>query len=178
MENYELTTGTDNFKWIESLALEEINMEESGVVHFKEHLDPNRYLEESSVDFVNSLREKFEIYVDKFNTYRSSNGNKATIKMFKISNTVNDFMLFRNSLRLVISRKSLDLIHIGFLNNGQELYSARLHFHDDVPESAPHEIRAHIGPFNKITWRFAGEPVDVDSLVKHYLSEFIRISAQ
>ena len=27
-------------EWVENLALEELNMEESGVVHMNEHLDP------------------------------------------------------------------------------------------------------------------------------------------
>jgi hypothetical protein len=45
-------------------------------------------------------------------------------------------------------------------------------------ETAPSEIRAHVGPFNKVTWQFAGELVDIDALVKFYLSEFIRNSAK
>ena len=35
--------------WIESLALDELNMEESGIVNFNEHLNPIHYLEESSI---------------------------------------------------------------------------------------------------------------------------------
>jgi hypothetical protein len=41
-----------------------------------------------------------------------------------------------------------------------------------------HNIKAHIGPFNKIQWLFENQEVEVDSLVRHYLSEFIKQSAR
>jgi hypothetical protein len=165
-------------KWIENLALEEINMEESGVVNMNDHLNPVHMLEESSIEFMDDLREKFEIYVSKFNEYRSSNQSGSSIKIFKISNTINDFMLFRNSLRLIVARKAADLITIGFLANGKEVFSARLRSTDSTGSQGVHEVRAHLGPFNNISWRFNGEPVDTDALVRHYLSEFIRNSAR
>ena len=44
LENFNMTNLTENSqvstKWIESLALEELNMEESGVINFSEHLNP------------------------------------------------------------------------------------------------------------------------------------------
>lgn len=170
---------TDNeisTKWIENLALEEINMEESGIISMNDHLDPSLLLEESSIDFMDSVRDRFEIYVNKFNQYRGNSKSNALIKIFKISNTVNDFMLFRNSLRLIIARQSFDLITIGLLANGKDLFAARLNSDDTFGGNQVHEIRAHLGPFNNISWRFSGEEVNVDSLVRHYLSEFIRNS--
>ncbi|OUR93101.1 hypothetical protein A9Q84_21600 [Halobacteriovorax marinus] len=172
-EQQEITT-----KWIESLALEEINMEESGVVNFNDHLNPLHMLEESSIDFMDQLREKFEIFVSKFNQFRGSNQSGSAIKVFKISNTINDFMLFRNSLRLVVARKAADLITIGFLANGKEVFTARLRSTDSTGSQGVHEVRAHLGPFNNISWRFNGEIVEVEALVRHYLSEFIRNSAR
>ena len=110
LENFNMTNLNESSqlstKWIENLALEEINMEESGVVNFTEHLDPTRLLEESSIELMETLRERFEIYLTKFNEYRGDNGNSGLIKIFKISNTINDFMLFRNSLKLVVARRS------------------------------------------------------------------------
>jgi hypothetical protein len=94
-----------NYEWIESLALEEINMDESGIVNINGHLNPALLLEESSIQFMNDLRDRFEAYITKFNEYRGRNNSQSSIKMFKISNTVNDFMLFRNSLRLILVRK-------------------------------------------------------------------------
>jgi hypothetical protein len=162
-----------NYGWIENLALDEINMDESGIVNINGHLNPSLLLEESSILFMNDIRDRVEAYTLKFNEYRGRNNSHASIKTFKISNTVNDFMLFRNSLRLIFARKSNDVISIGFLANGKDIYGARLSFNDQFGSTNIHEIRAHLGAFNKITWRFNNEPVDADALVRHYLTEFI-----
>ena len=164
-------------QWIEHLALEELNMDETGVVHLDDHLNPDHLLEESSIHFMDQIRDKVDVYVQAFNNYRGPQAG-AQIKIFKISNTVNDFMLFRNSLRLIFARKAHDLITVGFLASGKDLFSARLSQNEGQGGSVPHEIVAHLGPFHKITWRFQGEEVDVDALVRHYLSEFIRNSAR
>lgn len=164
--------------WIESLALEELNMESSGVINFNNHLNPQKMLEESSISIMEQLRELFDIYVSKFNEFRSQRESTGGIKVFKISNTINDFMLFRNSLKLVVARRSADVITIGFLSNSGGLFSARLNYEQEESQSKLHEIRAHVGPFNEITWRFNGEPVKLESLAKHYLTEFIKHSAR
>ncbi len=166
-------------KWVEQLALEELNMDESGIVHMDNHLNPAALLEESSIDYMNAIRDRFEFYITRFNEFRGGSSNGALIKTFKISNTVNDFMLFRNSLRMIFARRAHDVISIGFLANGKDIFAPRLSESDQyAQQSGAHEIRAHIGPFNEISWRFQGEIVGIDSLVRHYLSEFIRQSAR
>lgn len=171
MQNYTPTLTT---QWIEQLALEEINMEESQVISLNDHLNPAVLLEESSIAFVDKLRDLFELYINKFNDYRGAGG---TVRIFKISGTVNDFMLFRNSLRLIVARKAHDIITIGFLSTEGGLYSARLNMMHEA-HHAPHEVKAHLGAFNRITWKFMGEDVDADTMVRHYLSEFLRKSAR
>lgn len=165
-------------KWIENLALDEITMEESGVINFSEHLDPQHMLEVSSIDFMEKLKERFEIFTTKFNELRSNKVDQTkNIKMFKISNTVNDFMLFRNSLKLVVARRSPDVISIGFLSNSGGLFAARMNYESNSSQKI-HEIKAHVGPFNDIHWKFQGENVDIDSLTRHYLTEFVKHSAR
>ncbi len=142
-------------KWIEGLALDEINMEESGIVHMNEYLGPASLLEEASIDFMNQLKDYLEYYVAKFNEYRGSNNSGSQIKMFKISNTVNDFMLFRNSLRLIFNRKSHELVTI------------------TLGDTEPQKIKAHIGPFNNISWKYKEDNIDIRAMTRHYLSQFI-----
>lgn len=163
--------------WIENLALDEINMEESGVINFNEHLNPLRLLEEASIDLMENLKELFEIYTTKFNEFRGRRDGTQAIKMFKISNTVNDFMLYRNSLKLVVARRSEDVITIGFLSNSGGAFAARSNYEESSSKSI-HEIKAQVGPFNNILWKFQGENVDIDALVRHYLTEFIKHSAR
>lgn len=178
MEQLKKQTDVESTRWIENLALEELNMDESGMVNFNNHLDPTYLLEESSIEFMDNLRNLFENYLTKFNQYRGGEANHAHIRIFKISNTVNDFMLFRNSLRLIFARKAHDLISIGFLANGKDLFSARLRKDEDNGSDTTHDIRAHLGPFNTISWRFRGEEIEMDALVRHYLSEFLAQSAR
>ena len=174
-ETFQTLTESVSTSWIEGLAMEELNMDESGIVNFNDHLNPAFHLESSSINYMNSLRDRFELYVERFNQYRGTRQG-AQIRVFKISGTVNDFMLFRNSLRLLVSRKANDLISIGFLSNNGELYSARLF--NSESQNQPHLLNANIGAFSNIKWQFNGEDIDVDALVKHYLSEFVRRSAK
>ena len=104
---------------------------------------------------MNQLKDYLELYVAKFNEYRGSKHSGSQIKIFKISNTVNDFMLFRNSLRLIFNRKAYDLITI------------------TLGDKEPEKIMAHIGPFNNISWKYQGEDIDIRALTRHYLSQFI-----
>jgi hypothetical protein len=164
---------TQNNEWIEKLAIEEINMEESGIINYSNHLNPIHELEASSVAFMDQLKTEFEICVNKFNELRSLNDPSRLIKIFKISNTVNDFMLFRNGLKLVIARKGADVINIGFISNTGGIFAARMNYEAHSTQKL-HEIKASVGPFNKIRWTFMGEPVEIDALVKHYLTEFIK----
>ncbi len=172
MENFELNELSS--KWLESLVIDEINMEETGVVNFNDHIDPTLNLEDSSIDLVESLRSIFEFHIQKFNQLRGDTSKH--IKIFKISDTINDFLIFRNSLKLVVSRPSKDLISIGFMNNSGNFFQTRNSEGLQTPDVF-HELKAHLGAFNKIIWKYKGEEVDHQALVKFYLSEFIKQSA-
>ena len=144
-------------KWIENLALEELRMEESGVVNFNDHLNPSFFLEESSINLMEDIKQEVDFFVSKFNDYRDNQGSQ--IKFFKISNTINDFMLFRNSLRLVFARKNINLITIGFLSSTGQIFGPRINEQSAVTD-APHELKAKVGAYNKIIWEFVGEEIE------------------
>ena len=175
-----ITTQNDKYDtaWIESLALEEINMEESGYIRFTDAADPARVLEESSIAFLNKIKDRFEFYVALFNQYRVNRDQGRMIKVFRISNTINDFMLFRNTLKLIVARRGADVISVGFLSNSGGLFAPRVPGEQSVGMPSIHEIKAHVGPFNHVTWRYQGEEVDVEAIVRFYLAEFIRNSAR
>lgn len=163
--------------WLETLALDEINMEESGVVKFYNHLDPALHLEESSINFVNELRELFEIALTRFNSFRGGKESGAAIKIFSISGTVNDFMLYRNSLKLLVSRRANDLLAISFLSNTGGSFAAQTEAAFSSQPLSHHEIKAHVGPFSEISWRYNGDTVNPYFIVKHYLTEFVKNSS-
>ncbi len=180
MTNNQTQDISDNFdfSWVEKLALEEINMEESGIVKINDHLDPNLLLEESSINFLDEIRDRLDVYINKFNELKSNINSGSAIRIFKISNTANDFMLFRNSLRLIFARKSNDIISIGFLGANKEMIAPRLNAFDYGQPHATHELKAIVGPFNNVKWTFMGDTFSTESLVKYYLAEFIRNSSK
>jgi hypothetical protein len=124
---------------------------------------------------MDEIKNLTEFYVEKFNNFRGSTGGQ--IKLLKISNTVNDFLLFRNSLRLIFARKSFDLITIGFHSPTGQIFGPRINEQSAITEG-PHEIKAEVGAFNQIIWRFMGHEIDVEAMTRHYLTEFIRSSAK
>ena len=100
-----------NVSWIESLALEEVNMEESGIIRFNDHLNTQALLEESSLNFVNKLKDRFEFYVSLFNQSRSNRDNSRAIKVFRISNTAELQKIISFILELDFSVKILEKIN-------------------------------------------------------------------
>lgn len=162
--------------WIEALALEELTMEESGYINFSESNEVEKVIERSSLEFISRLKDYFEFCVSQFNQYRLQHERGQAIKIFRIANTENDFMLFRNSLKLIVARKATDVISVGFLSNSGNIFSPRVP--GDLSQNAIHEIKAHIGPFNSVTWRYQGEIVEEKALVRYYLAEFIRNSCR
>lgn len=177
LEREEQKAKLDDTEWVERLAVEELNMDESGIVHLQDHTDINRLVDESALEFIDYLRELFELYTHTFNRLRGRTQAIGQIKIYKISNTVNDFMLFRNALKLIVRRESRGVIAIGFMSNHGSVFTAQ------VGKEAPsidraHQLKVHIGPFNKVTWRLGGEFVDSHAMARHYFSEFVRYSAR
>ena len=161
--------------WLEQLALDEVNMEETGIINFHK-INPEKMLEEASISIMEDIKDIFENYCAKFNEFRANYGSEQNIRLFKISDTVNDFMLFRNSLKLIVARKSADIISIGFLSNSGGLRAAKLG--NELNDHKVHDIRGHLGPFGHISWKFQGEDIHFPSLAKHYMTEFVQLSAK
>jgi hypothetical protein len=84
MSEINQTLQASDFHWIETLALEEVNMDESGIVNINSHLNPTLLLEESSIAYMNTLRDLFEAYVQRFNECRGRSQSLSGIKILKI----------------------------------------------------------------------------------------------
>ena len=153
--------------WIENLVEQEKSWEASGIVDSIIDQDNlQNALNDSSIEFVENLRWLFETYLNMFNQLRGNSTPHKQIKIFKITNTANDFILFRNSLKLMVTRKNADVIALG-LFVGNTPYG----------QQNTHELKAHVGPFKKISWQIHGETIDPQALVQEYLTEFIKQSS-
>ena len=92
------------YGWIKELADQERRIESTGKVDLVVSLDQDQDLDEKTDLLLIEFRELIRGYADSFNRYRGS--RMAGVKIFGIANTRADFMLFRNSLKLIFVKSS------------------------------------------------------------------------
>lgn len=162
-----------NLEWIKELVLAEQQMEDSGVVSLST-VDPEAHLEEQTLEFLRDIKASFVEAAASFNQLKGS--SLGTLKIYGISNTKADFMLFRNGYKLIFSMK-----RAGELEIYSSLMTSNFLAASSEPEMKAHDretIRAHWGAFGELQWHHNNLPVKLDFLVRHYFSRFIRESAK
>ncbi len=164
--------GLNHLDWIKDLVLAEQQMEETGVVNLST-VDTESHLEEQTIEFLRDVKAAMVEVAATFNQLKGS--GVGTLKIYGISNTKADFMLFRNGYKLIFSMR-----HPGEI----EIYHSLLtsHFLNPVEGEAqgPEKdlIRAHWAAFGELQWHHKNLPVRIDFLVRHYLTRFIHESAK
>jgi hypothetical protein len=163
----------NSLDWIKDLVLAEQQMEDSGLVNLSS-VDPEAQLEEQTLEFLRDIKTAFIEASATFNQLKGS--AHGTLKIYGISNTKADFMLFRNGYKLIFSMKRPGEI---------EVYNSIMttHFLSTGPdsESRPADrdlIHATWGAYGELQWHNKGLGVKLDFLVRHYISTFTRESAK
>ena len=159
----------DKIQWIRDLVLSEQQMEESGIVDMKAGFDPEQLLESQSLDFLTDLKAAFVESAAAFNQMKGS--TLGQIKIYGISRTKADFMLFRNGFKLIFALKEPGLLSIRFQMAGTSLTPGPAPSNEDL-------IQAHWGAFGDLIWQYEDLPVKNEYLVRYYLTRFIRESAK
>jgi len=157
-------TGT----WIDDLAIEERQMEEQGVVDYSHHFQKHKLIQNQTFEFQKKIHLKLTMLIEKFNEIRHSPQN--SIKIYGISGSDNDFMLFRNGVKLVISSQQAGKIQFTFNQYIGQTFSSN--------SSRPLFIEASWGAFEQLVWNYKGERVNIDETVRFFLAEFVRQSAR
>jgi len=158
--------------WIKNLAQQEDRMESTGVVHFQSP-DPiqgtQEELKEHSIEFLKQLRVAFTQNVSVFNQIKSYVG---TIRIYGINDTPADFMLFRNGYKLVFSMKTPGSICIRFLNIDSLVPN------DKKDSSSPmiDYLDGVWGPFGELKWAHKNRPLQIDFLIRYYMTLFVKNS--
>ena len=157
--------------WIKNLVQQEERMENAGVVNFQpqpSHQGTIEELEEHSAEFLKQLRVAFTQSVSTFNQVK---GYVGTIRIYGINNTKADFMLFRNGYKLVFSMKNPGTISIHFLNidslvpNDKNLSSPMIDYLD-----------GSWGSFGELKWMHKNRPIQIDFLIRYYMTLFVKNS--
>lgn len=164
----------EKLSWIKDLVLAEQQMEESGVVEMEPDYDPGRHLEEATTEFLNDLKHSFVEVSSAFNQLKGS--THGHLRIYGISKTKADFMLFRNGYKLIFSLRQPGVIAVTYSSAGTQyaLTSAR-----GSDEAEPKDIlRAAAGAFGQLVWTHNDHLIDVDHLIRFYMSRFVKDSAK
>lgn len=165
----------DKISWIKDLVRAEQEMEESGMIDFTAGFDPQKLLSEESLHFLNDLKVSFVDAVTNFNQMKGS--PMGRIKIYGISNTEADFMLFRNGFKLIFSLKKPGTLSIKFHYVGASFVPGAQTKESEV-DTGEELLIAKWGPFGDLVWTYNDQALKIDFLVRYYLSRFIKESAK
>ena len=172
--------------WIQELAKAEISVEQTGEMDAFGHLNEEKILNLHTLEFLKELRNCFQNYANHFNQCRKD--SRQTVKVYGIAQTEADFLVFRNSLKLVVSFSKPGQIEITFHTLSGGLFApkkitpaAKRAGIPRPPGSLEAEsgdcLDIELGPFNEAYWTFKGTRIEPSSLARFYLTEFIKNSS-
>lgn len=163
----------ETLSWIKDLVKAEQNMEEAGVIDFSAGFEPEKHLSDSTIQYLNEIKSGF---IDAATTFNQLKGTPiGRIKIYGISNTEADFMLFRNGVKLIFSTKSAGKISIKFHFAGSGIMNP---IEPTQEESNEESLLAKWGPFGDVIWTYNQQPVKLDFLIRYYMSRFVKESAK
>jgi hypothetical protein len=167
----------DKLTWIKDLVRAEQKMEESGVVDFSFGFDPHELLLSESTGFLENLKNSFIEAASSFNQLKGSTVGR--VKIYGISNTAADFMLFRNGFKLIFSLKEPGVVGIRFHYVGAGFVQVPSASDNGAKIPTEEELLvARWGAFGDLSWTFKDQPLKTDYLVRYYLTRFIRESTK
>lgn len=164
--------------WVHELAKNELNPEAANIFNTVNQFDPKQIIEESTIDFLEQLRELFTAHARVFNGYSETNSKFSEMKIFGITNTPADFMLFRNNVKLVFANTAHGIINATFTQHmrGDLAVDGGTAAGQSDTKRQSQDIIAQIGPFLDVIWTYQGEKVNPNRLVKYYFVEFVKAS--
>ncbi len=173
----------EKVSWIKDLVKAEQQMEESGLVDMSFGFDPERVLVTESIQFLLTLKTEFVDASTSFNELKPS--ALGRIKIYGIAKTHADFMLFRNGFKMIFSLKAPGQISVRFNFIGTNYIptpgvtneaSSATNANANVMEE--NVVEARWAAFEELIWTYKGQPVKLEFMVRHYLTQFIRESSK
>jgi len=163
-----------NTDWIKELVESERQMEETGMVDLSAITDDGKRLAQMTQDFLREIKELFADFASAFNSMK--NTPLGSVKIYGISNTPADFMLFRNGYKLLFTALAPGRIAIGLHHQASQLPMGAT----ASPQSPSNDgiIEAVFGAFGEVFWTYNSARVNPEALVRYYLTRFVKESAK
>lgn len=163
----------DKLQWIRDLISAERQMEESGIVDFSAGFDPAQNVSLTTIEFMNDLKASFIESASAFNQLKGS--SIGLVKIYGISKTQADFMLFRNGYKLIFAIRKPGLIGVRFNQIGASFLPGQ---NPDENVGKEDLLKGAWGAFGELKWTYNDQVINLDFLVRYYLSRFIRESSK
>lgn len=158
--------------WIRRLVESEAELLRTGSGDFVSHQDHRKVVEEATVEFLAQMKDGFARSVDLFNAYRGGSHLPNSIKLFNVSNTAADFILFRNSLKLVVANPALGVINFSFVSRTASFTKPNI-----KTKKEGYDLIAQLYPFNDLAWTFHGERIAPEAIIRYMFTDFVKSSA-
>lgn len=166
----------NNIDWIKDLVRGEQQMEEAGVVDFSPAFDPANILLKGTVEFLQTLKAQFIRSATVFNQLKNTPAGQ--IKIYGISKTHSDFMLFRNGYKLIFSMADPGKIVIQFHHLATPFMGDDGGKSGNGPMTAHSILEAQWGAFGELVWVNKNKPINSQYLVRYYLKHFVHNSTK
>ena len=163
--------------WIKDLVMAERKIEETGMFDMSIGLDEDHLCRET-IKFLLDIKSQFVDSASVFNQMRGL--SVGGVKIYGISKTEADFMLFRNGYKLHFAMKHPGVISIRFAYQGASIMPGTTKKGSPQVEDSANEdtLEAKWGCFGELQWVHRNHPVNPAYLVRYYLSRFIKESAK
>ena len=168
----------DKLRWIKDLVLSEQKMEESGEVDLDGAHESERYLFNETTEFLKDLKIAFVEAASAFNQLKGS--SLGNVKIYGISRTEADFMLFRNGYKLIFALRQPGVVVARFHLIGRRYVPSpsSTDQNKSVDVNAEDLFYALPGAFGDFNWSFNEKPIRIEYLVRYYMSRFVRESTK
>jgi hypothetical protein len=174
MKNKDSISITDSSGWIHDLTRVEISPEAEALYHLNRGGAPEQAIEESTVDFLTDIRAYFQEFVRAFNSFSDAGKKFSEIKIFNLTQGAADFMLYRNSVKLIIANTAHGVIQFSY----EQHVNTNTVTNTDLRIPQAEEILAQLGAFGAIRWTYRSDNVEPNQVSKHFFSEFVRTSRE
>ncbi len=165
----------EKLNWIKDLVLSEQQMEDTGMVDITAGFDPEKELEEATTEFLMDIKTAFVEASASFNQLKGS--SVGTIKIYGISKTKADFMLFRNGYKLIFSYRSPGMVGITFSSTVPVFVPGQV-ASESTSTNNVDTLKARWGAYGELNWTSNDLPLNIDYLVRYYMCRFVKESAK
>lgn len=147
--------------WAAQLAFHERRLEKEGTADYGIPFRRQELLVDKTKEFARVLQHNFRKHVEHFNQARKSAAH--AIHIYKISRSDEDFLMYRNGVKLIVSAQRAGRITLSFNQFIAPMSQTDKHAHV--------ELEAVWGPFDQLLWTYKGERVQMMDIVRYFVSE-------